>query len=223
MRNTLFALLILILGCHQKGDKKNAIQMERSPVITNTAPEKATGKFSVERTIRKCCELLEMSDAGYVSIDPSSVTWLKTNGPDHFNLYRFTLFNGAHYEYNNGHIVCLELVSLSDNNDIRILFPEHYAESSSDFYEPYLNSIVANKKDYCRNMSDISNYLIAYPDQKIKYRYLMEKDQLVVISTHTGHAYDILKKKKTSFIASDTVQFIFRKDTLKSFSKINRS
>jgi len=210
----LVSFLILTISC---------TQTNRSSIKKNINKERSSrNQFPTQKTITKYNELLGIKESyNNVTIDTATVKLLSESemaGLDNFELYRFTIFNGSHYEYNNGQIACLGLVSKSDTNDIRILFPKDYAESSLNFYEPYLNDIVSNKKEYCTKLSNLINYYTTYQTKNIEYSYLDKDKLLTIISKHNVQPYDILNKKNVSFIQADTVQFTFNGDTLKSIS-----
>lgn len=216
-RNLIAAFIILIVSCSQtipSGDKK-------------IANEKAslTNQFPIQKAIATYNELLEIkSNYNYISIDTASIKLLTENkiaGLDNFEIYRFVIFNGAHYEYNSGQIICIGLVSKSDANDIRILLPKDYAKSSSNFFDPFLNRKVSDKKDYCTKLSNLINNYAAYPPKDIKYSYLDDNNLLTVISKHTVQSYDITTKTNVSFLQADTVQFTFSGDIVKSFLRVD--
>ena len=208
--------LILIISCSQTNhsDDNKIVNEQRSSAI----------QFPIQKAIAKYNELLEIKDSySNISVDTATIKLLTENeilGLDNFEFYRFTIFNGGHYEYNNGQIICLGLVAKSDTNDIRILFPKDYAKSSLNFYDPYLNGKVSNKQDYCTKLSNLLNYYTTYQTKNIEYSYLDNNNLLTVISKHKVQSYDIVNKKNISFLQEDTVQFTFSGDTLKSFFKI---
>jgi hypothetical protein len=213
----LIPFVFFVVSCGQtnhSGDKKNVNEQKSS-----------ANQFPIQKAIAKYNELLEIKDSySNISIDTATIKLLSENKIlllDNFEFYRFTIFNGGHYEYNNGQIICLGLVSKSDTNDIRILFPKDYAKSSLNFYDPYLNGKVSDKKDYCTKLSNLINYYTTYQTKNIEYSYLDNNNLLTVISKHTVQSYDIVTKKNISFLEADKVQFTFSGDTLKSFLRVS--
>ncbi|MFT3682150.1 MAG: hypothetical protein QM791_17885 [Ferruginibacter sp.] len=216
-QNLLVGFLISLLSCGQtnKFDDKDTVNHK----ITST------NQFPFQKAKDKYNELLDIKGSyNYISVDTASIKLLTENeitGLDNFDCYRFTIFNGAHYEYNSGQIICIGLVSKSDTNDLRILFPKDYTKSSLNFYDPFLNSKISDRKNYCTKLSNLINYFTSYQIKNIEYSYLDANNLLTVISKHTVQTYDIVSKKNTSFLQSDTIQFIFSGDTLKSFLQVS--
>ncbi len=66
-------------------------------------------------------------DLGLISIRPKSIkpiidSNLKTILPD-FNFYYLTIFNGSHWEYNNGDIQTISAIPKSKRDSVRLLVP----------------------------------------------------------------------------------------------------
>jgi len=213
----LIPFVFFVVSCghtNHSGDAKN-IKEQKSSV----------NQFPIQKKISKYNELLEIKDSySNISIDTATIKLMTENEIsvlDNFEFYRFIIFNGGHYEYNNGQIICLALVSKSDTNDIRILFPKDYTKSSLNFYDPYLNGKVSHKKDYCTKLSNLINYYTTYQTKNVEYSYLDNHNLLTVISKYTVQSHDIVTKKNISFLQADSVQFAFSGDTLKSFLRVS--
>jgi hypothetical protein len=216
-QNLVAAFLISIISCSQTNhsSEKNIVNEKVS----------LNHQFPIQKAIAKYNELLEIKGSyNYISVDTASIKLLTENevaSLDNFECYRFAIFNGAHYEYNSGQIICIGLVSKTDTNDIRILFPKNYANSSLNFYDPFLNNKVSNKKDYCTKLSDLINYYTTYQTKNIEYSYLDNNNLLTVISKHKVQPYNLIDKKLKPYIQSDTVQFTFSGEILKTFLHAN--
>ena len=165
------------------------------------------------------------NDADFIKIDTNSIKLISEKevfSPDEFELFRFVIFNGAHYEYNQGRIICLAFVSKYDSADTRILFPRSYAKSSMLCFDPYLNKSITNKNNYCTNLANLINGNITYQTKGIEYKYLDGDDALTVISKYNVDSYDITNKKNSIHVETDSVLFTFNRDTLKSLMKLDK-
>ena len=179
-------------------------------------------QLPIQETLLKYKEFLNDNN-DYIKIDSSSIKLIDEKeifSLDSFELFRVNIFNGAHYEYNNGQIICLALVSKFDSTDIRILFPKSYTSNSSNFFDPYLDKFVSNKNEYCSKLSNLINYNITYQTKNIQYKYLDSSNTLSVISNYELEYHDLLNNTNHTSIEADTIKFYFISDTLKSFSKI---
>lgn len=214
-RHLLIPFIVLTVGCGQQSSsvkKKSGVRLQAM-----------SSQLPIQSIIAKYNQLSEGSYDD-ISIDTASIQLLREREvpeASDFSCYRFIILNPAHYEYNLGHIKCLALVWQSDTNDIRLLLPENYAKSSVDFFQPYLNVSVLDKKDYCKKLSDLINYFTTFQTKEVRYDYLEEDSGIMVLSRSSVQSYDVATRRDITLVQTDSIRFAFSGDTLKSFSKFS--
>lgn len=118
--------------------------------------------FSEERVKKAYLELLEdtssnntgnitiFRDSSELSPDKSLLKFFP-----YTEFWRLTIRNAYHYDYGAGSIPAVVAFSKLDSNDIRILFPFLYAESSKNFFDLFYNTPIKEKDNCCRAITNI--------------------------------------------------------------------
>ena len=115
--------------------------------------------FSEEKIKKVYLELsdLNLNDSGSVSIFQDS----SELGPDESLLkffpntefWRLTIYNLSQWDF--GPIPAVVAFSKLDSNDVRILLPFEYAESSKNFFDLFYNVSIKEKDNCCRAITNI--------------------------------------------------------------------
>ncbi len=139
------------------------------------------------------------------------------------DLYFVIIQNGSHWEYNNGSIQTVAAVSTIDSNDIRLLLPQDYAKSSTNFFDLFYGKTIKNKEKICESISNL--FLKTYTrnafncDAEIKglHQTIFSTDSILkVTTTWTENCWDYTKDKKNAkeYLVKRTTMFSFKGDIL---------
>ncbi|MBL7766448.1 MAG: hypothetical protein JNJ58_10165 [Chitinophagaceae bacterium] len=189
---------------------------------------KSKDQFPKAKVIRAYAQLLsDTSTDRDVSMKIAEITpiidsIIEKSIPE-FTFYFLTIYNGFHYEYNSGKIKTVVAISTIDSNDIRLLLPNDYAESSSNFLNLFYGKKIKNKENLCRFISGLFLKMYTSFDCNKEFRNLHHSvkstNRLITITTSwmdicLEFAKDKINYKDT--LVSKITTFSFEGDKLTS-------
>lgn len=139
------------------------------------------------------------------------------------DFYYLILHNGSHWEYNKGSIQTIAAVSKTDTNDVSLLLPQTYSNSSADFFNLFCGKSIKDKEKICKSITNL--FLKTYTrssfncDKEMKdlHQVVFSTDNtFTVTTTWIENCLDLNKniKEKNGYLESKMTIFSFEGDIL---------
>lgn len=179
----------------------------------------------VKRTFKRLLSDTTETDFGFINIstvrpivDSSFIELLPNT-----DFYFLIIQNGSHWEYNNGRIQTVAAVSRTGSNDVRLLLPQSYAKSSTNFFNLFYGKTIKNKEKMCKSVSNL--FLKTYTrnacncDKEMRslHQTILSTDStFTVITAWTENCWDptLDKKEAKEYLVNKSTTFSFKDDIL---------
>jgi hypothetical protein len=149
------------------------------------------------------------------------------------HFYFMEIYNGSHYEYNNGNILTVAAIDKTDTNNVKLLLPLDYCDKSTELLSIFLNKKINGNKektgdaiaDLFQKTKNTNNSCCDAGINNLTHKNTWSRDTLIVTIQYSQNCCDNWIKNEKSqmkyYTSTYATKFVFNKDVLTNIDYSN--